>query len=321
MLNSKKNFISFKDFNEHRINDLIDLAFSMKKGSDKHLYLENKNLGMLFTVPSTRTRISFQVACNKLGGNVNFYNAGDLQIKNGESLSDTATIMGKYLDGLIVRMYDMNFYGQGRETLNLIAESSKIPLINALDDKDHPCQVLADILTLREKFGASYKEKKIVFSWGYSERRKSLGVPHSLLSAAALLGMNVTFAYPKGYDLDNEYVTFAEENIKTTGGKIEFTNHLDDAAKDADCIYVKNWKSLTMDTKEEDEYKNTLKSKWCLREDNFKEANKGAYYMDCMPLIRGEHVSAEVCDGPRSIMFEQAENRLYAQMAVLARIM
>ena len=148
----------------------------------------DKYIGMLFTVPSTRTRISFQVGAHQLGARAEHYNVAELQLSNQESLKDTAAVMGRYLDAIIVRLYDMNNYGWGREGLHTLAEYSRVPIINALDDKDHPCQVMADLLTLKEKFGETYKEKKVVMAWGYTKRQKSLGVPHSLMTAGSLLG-------------------------------------------------------------------------------------------------------------------------------------
>ena len=157
-----KNFISLMDFNRTDLEGLLVLAAEMKAGRNNEEHLKNKYIGMLFTVPSTRTRISFQVAAHQLGAQAEFYNSSDLQMINQESLVDTASVMGRFLDALIVRMYDMDLYGQGREALMTIAKYAQIPVINALDDKDHPCQVMADLLTLKEKYGADYKKKKIV---------------------------------------------------------------------------------------------------------------------------------------------------------------
>jgi ornithine carbamoyltransferase len=228
--------------------------------------------------------------------------------------------MGRYLDAIIVRMYDMNFYGQGREKIETIARYANVPVINALDDKDHPCQVMADVLTLREKYGEDYKKKKIVMAWGYSKRQKSLGVLHSMMTAGSLLGMDVRFAYPKGYELDEEYVSFAEQAVRKSGGTLEFSNDLREATEGADVIYVKNWKSLKMSKEAEERYKEGIKDDWCVAGEHFERANPGAYYMDCMPFIRGEQVTAEVADGAQSIIYDQAENRLHMQKAIMASL-
>jgi len=315
-----RDFIDLQDFTKPELESLIALAMEMKSGENSARYLDNKNLGMLFTVASTRTRISFQSGARQLGGQAEYYNAADLQLSNHESLMDTAAVMSRYLDALIVRMYDMQAYGQGRVGINTIAKYADIPVINALDDIGHPCQVMADILTLREKFGEQYRAKKIVMAWGYSKRQKSLGVLHSMMTAGSLLGMNVTFAYPKGYDLDQEYVSFARQALKASGGTLDLSNNLLEASEGADVIYVKNWKSLQMSNDDETSYKEGIKQDWCVTSEHFRRANPGAFYMDCMPFIRGEQVTAEVADGKQSIIYDQAENRLHMQKAIMAAV-
>jgi ornithine carbamoyltransferase len=317
---AKKDFLDLRDFTTAELERLVKLALDMKTGRDKEPYLQGRNLGMLFTVASTRTRISFQVGARQLGADAEYYNAADLQLSNRESLMDTAAVMGRFLDAIIVRMYDMTCYGQGREGLRTIARYANVPVINALDDKDHPCQVMADVLTLREKFGEDFRKKKVVMSWGYSKRQKSLGVLHSMMTTGALLGMDVRFAYPKGYELDEEYVDFAEKAVRDSGGTLEFSNDLREASEGADVIYVKNWKSLKMTKEEEDAFKDGIKDDWCVTSEHFERANPGAYYMDCMPFVRGEQVTAEVADGPQSIIYDQAENRLHMQKAIMASL-
>jgi len=315
-----RDFIDLMSFSRAELEQLIELAIDIKAGLNRERYLENKNLGMLFTVASTRTRISFQVGARQLGGYAEHYTSADLQLSNRESLMDTAAVMSRYLDAIIVRMYDMNFYGQGREGIKTIAKYADVPVINALDDKGHPCQVMADLLTLKEKYGEEYKKRKIVMAWGYSKRQKSLGVLHSMMTAGALLGMNVRFAYPKGYELDEEYVSFARKAITESGGQLEFSNDLREAAEGADVIYVKNWKSLKMSKDEEEKFKDEIKDDWCVTNEHFRRANSGAYYMDCMPFVRGEQVTAEVADGEHSIIYDQAENRLHMQKAIMAAL-
>jgi ornithine carbamoyltransferase len=315
-----RDFISLKDFTRAELEGVIDLAARMKAGKDREPYLQNKFLGMLFSVASTRTRISFQVGARQLGAHAEFYPAADLQLSNNESLQDTAAVMSRFLDAIIIRTYDMNAYGKGHNDIMTMAEHADIPVINALDDKDHPCQVMADLLTLTEKFGKDYKKKKVVMAWGYTKRQKSLGVLHSMLSAGALLGMNLRFAYPKGYELDEEYMSFAERALKDSGGTLELSNNLDEAAEGADVIYVKNWKSLTMSKEEDAQYRDSVADQWRISGRHFEAANPGAIYMDCMPFIRGEQVTAEVADGNQSVIYDQAENRLHAQKAIMASI-
>lgn len=313
-------FIDLRDFGKGELEYLIKLAEEMKSGKNREQSLLGKYIGMLFTVASTRTRISFQVGAHQLGAQAEHYSGAELQMSNHESLKDTASVMGRFLDAIIVRMYDMSRYGEGRRGLDTIAEYANVPVINALDDKDHPCQVMADLLTLKEKFGEDYKKKKIVMAWGYTRRQKSLGVLHSMMTAGSLLGMDVRFAHPVGYELDEEYLSFAQNALRASGGSLEFSNDLREASEGADVIYVKNWKSLTM-TKEEDERcRESIKEDWCVSGEHFERANPGAYYMDCMPFIRGEQVTAEVADGKQSIIYDQAENRLHMQKAIMASI-
>lgn len=316
-----RDFIDFRKFSAEELNYLIRLAQDMKSGANQERPLTGKHLGMLFSVASTRTRISFQVGTSQLGGHAEYYNSGDLQLSNREEIKDTAAVMGRFLDAIIVRMYDMTRYGKGRESLNTIAEYSRVPVINALDEMDHPCQVMADLLTLQEKFGAEYKRKKIVMTWGYSKRQKSLGVLHSMMTAGSMLGMDLRFVHPKGFELDEQYVEFSREAMKKSGGSLEFSNDLMEASEGADAIYVKNWKSLKMTKEEEEQFKEGIQPDWCVTSEHFKRANPGAIYMDCMPFIRGEQVTAEVADGPNSIIYDQAENRLHAQKAILASLL
>jgi ornithine carbamoyltransferase len=316
-----RDFISLKDFTKDELEGLIDLAGRMKTGEDTQQYLKDKYFGMLFTVASTRTRISFQVGARQLGAHAEYYPSECLQLSNQESLQDTAAVMSRFLDGLIVRTYDMTSYGKGRNDILTIAKHSDVPVINALDDKDHPCQVMADLLTLSEKFGKDYKKKKVVMTWGYTKRQKSLGVLHSMMSAGALLGMNLMFAYPKGYELDEEYVAFAGEAMRESGGTLEFSHDLNEASEGADIIYAKNWKSLSMSKEKDAEYRDSIKEDWRISSQHFERANPGACYMDCMPFIRGEQVTAEVADSENSIIYNQAENRLYMQKAIMASIL
>jgi ornithine carbamoyltransferase len=315
-----RDFISLKDFTKDELEGLIDLAERMKSGNDRQEYLKDKYFGMLFTVASTRTRISFQVGAQQLGAHAEFYPSADLQLTNHESLQDTAAVMSRFLDALIIRTYDMTSYGKGRADILTMAKYADVPVINALDDKDHPCQVMADLLTLSERFGKDYKKKKVVMTWGYTKRQKSLGVLHSMMSAGALLGMNLRFAYPKGYELDEEYVAFASEAIRDSGGTIEFSNDLNEASEGADVIYAKNWKSLSMSKDEDAEYRDSIKDEWRISKQHFERANPGACYMDCMPFTRDEQVTAEVADGENSIIYNQAENRLHMQKAIMASI-
>lgn len=319
---TNRDFISLMDFSGAELEGILTLAEDIKN-SKKNIsdHLVGKYLGLLFSVASTRTRISFQVGVSQMGGHAEHLNSNDLQLVNHESLIDTAAVMDRYLDGLIIRMYDMTQYGKGREALRLIAEHADIPVINALDDKDHPCQVMGDILTMKEKFGDDYKKKKLVFTWGYSWRQKSPGVPHSMMIASSLLGMNVVFAHPKGFDLDPEYVDFARNAVTQSGGTLEFSNDLMEASEGADVIYVKSWKALNLPTEEDSRIRQEVRDDWCVSDEHFKVANPGALFMNCLPIIREEQATASVIDGDHSVLYDEAENRLHIQKAIMAAVM
>ncbi|HSG41482.1 MAG TPA: ornithine carbamoyltransferase, partial [Thermoanaerobaculia bacterium] len=229
--------------------------------------------------------------------------------------------MSRYLDAIIVRLYDMNAYGQGRQSLLTLAEHSTKPIVNALDDKEHPCQVMADFLTLREQYGADYKRKKVVFTWAYAKRQKSPGVTHSFLTAAALLGARLTLAFPPGFEPDEEYASFAREAAARSGARIEISHDLNEAAEGADVIYAKSWKSLSLSSEQDRELREKVRQDWCVSQSHFDRANPGAVFMDCMPLIRGDEATPEVVDGPQSIRYSEAENRLHVQKAILASIL
>lgn len=317
---SKRDFISLTDFSREELEALMDLALDMKSGRNTQKYLANRTIGLLFSVVSTRTRISFQVGAHELGGHADFYNADELQLVHHESIIDTAEVMSRYLAALVVRMYDMNHYGQGRERLHLMAQHMNIPLINALDDKGHPCQIMADILTLKEMFGEDYKKKRIAFTWGYAKRQKSPGVPQSMLIAASILGMNIIFAHPRGFDLDDQYLEFARKHAMESRGNIQFCNSMSGAAEDADVIYVKSWKSLKMSAEEDRKIREKIRADWCVSARHIDRANPDVVFMNCLPIIRGEQATAEVIDGKHSIIYKEAENRLHIQKAIMASL-
>lgn len=315
-----RDFLGLKDFTREELEGLLDLALAIKSGDDRTKYLDEKTLGMLFTVPSTRTRISFQVAARQLGGHAEAYDPGQLQMSNNETLIDTAEVMNRYLDAIVIRLYDMKNYGAGRRSLELFAEHADVPIVNALDDKEHPCQIMADLLTLRERFGKDYKKKKVVLTWAFAERQKSPGVTHSWLMAASILGLDFTLAFPKGFEPDPEYDEFARRAAESSGAEIVYSHDLDEASEGADVIYAKSWKALAHDVEGDRALRQQNRDDWRVGRRHFDRANPGAVFMDCMPLIRGDEADADVVDGPMSIRYDEAENRLHAQKAILARL-
>ena len=320
-----KDFVTLMDYSGEEIETILSVAFDLKRQNaigQAHELLKNKTLGMLFAQPSTRTRVSFETGMTQLGGHAQYYSEDTMQRKNKETWEDTGLVLSRYLNALMVRLYDLEEYGMARDIMNEIRRSTTIPVINGLDDKEHPCQCMGDLMTIQEKLGAGWKKKKIVMSWAYAERVKSPGVPQAMLLACSLLGADLTLAYPKGYELDDEYMAFARNAAKTSGSKITVTNDIYEASEGADIIYAKSWGSTHGMAKAEDkEYRKQFEEDWRISDKHFALANPVSYYMHPLPAARGEEVTDAVIDGPHSIVYDKAENRLHAQKAVLALLM
>jgi ornithine carbamoyltransferase len=316
-----KDFISLMDYSKEELETILETAFDFKKmlaRGQRHELLKGKSLGMIFTQPSTRTRVSFETAMTQLGGHAQYYTPDTMQIAHKETWEDTGRMLSRYLDGLMMRVYDLERYGQAREIVDTVAKNATVPVINGLDDKEHPCQVMGDIMTFREKLGAGWRKKKIVMTWAYSPRSKSPGVPQAMLIAASLLGMDLTLVYPKSYELDENYVAFAEKAYQRSQGRLEIKNDIYEACGSADIIYAKSWGSLTLSKKEDEKYRGQFKKDWCINKYHFEIANKVSYFMHPLPADRGEEVTDEVIDGPMSVVYDQGENRLHVQKAILA---
>ena len=331
-----KDFISVMDFSKEELETILDVAKWLKMknavGDDHTNLLKGKSLGMLFASPSTRTRLSFSSGIYQLGGQAQTYSPQELQLHNKESWRDTAEMISRFLDGFAIRLYNLKSqmgtetyeYGDARKVLRGLAEYASIPIINMLDDKEHPCQIAGDILTMMEKFGGieEVKNRKIVMSWAYDERAKSAGVPQTMIAAGCTLGMNITLAYPNEpglYDVDPEYVEFAKKAAAPSGGSLKIEHNIWKAAKNADVIYAKSW------ARNPDKHAvagKKYKKDWCISHDHFKVANKGAVYMHCLPAKRKFEVTDELIDDPKlSIVNDEAENRLHVQKAIMALTM
>ena len=317
-----RDFIALMDFTTEELETILDTARDFKRKlarGEQHRLLDGKSLAMIFTAPSTRTRISFETAMTQLGGHAQYLAPETMQLTHKEGWIDTARVLDRYVDGITMRMFNLERYGMARAILKTVAENATIPLINADDDMDHPCQVMADVLTLQEKH-EHLTEKKIVMSWAYSERLKTAAVPQSMTVAAGLLGLNLTLAYPEGYDIDPAYLDFAKKAADKTGGSIEVVRDINEAANRADVIYAKSWRSMTM-TEQEDKVHRLKFKDWKVTEEVLSKGKRGAQYMHCAPIDRNQEVTDEVVDGPRSLVFDQAENRLHAQKAILTLIL
>ncbi|MBN2408083.1 MAG: ornithine carbamoyltransferase [Elusimicrobia bacterium] len=329
-----RDFISVMDFTKEELETILQVAIWLKMrnsvGDDQSDILKGKNLGMLFASPSTRTRLSFSSGITQLGGSSQIYNPQELQLKNKESWKDTGEMISRFLDGFAIRLYNLKAqmgadsyeYGDARKVLRSIAETARIPVINMLDDKEHPCQIMGDIMTMREKFGEDYKKKKVVMSWAYDDRAKSAGVPQTMIAAGCLMGMNITLCYPpvEGcYDVDPEYVAFAKKAAHENGGSFKISNDIWEASKGADVIYAKSWARMP---EKHAELSIKYKKDYCISHKHFEKTNEGAVYMHCLPAKRNAEVTDALIDDPKiSIVNDEAENRLHVQKAIMALTM
>jgi len=314
-----RDFITLADYDREDLFFLLDTADELKREQARgarHPVLEGKSLGMLFGKPSTRTRISFETGMTQLGGHAQFYTADALQLAHKETWVDTARAMDRYLDAISIRLYNVEPYGESRRVLRTMADAAVIPVINMLDDGEHPCQVLSDVMTIREKL-RSWEDQKIVFSWAYSPRSKSAGVPQGWLLAASILGIDLTLAYPDGFDLDPDYMEKADAFAADSGAKIEIVHDVEEAVKDARIVYAKSWGSYTLSTDEVKARDDALRQ-WMMTDDLLDLGHRNVQFMHCLPADRNLEVTDAVLDGERSIVYDQLENRLHAQKAIMA---
>lgn len=300
----KKDFISITDLSCEEYDDILTLAARLKRqryAGVPHPLLAGKTLAMIFEKASTRTRISFDVGMYDLGGYALYLNSRDTQLGRGETIADTARVMSRYVHGAIMRTYK-------HETITEFAKYASIPVINALSDKEHPCQILADSLTLKEKFG-DLNDLRVAWIGDGNN------VCNSLIMATVQTGMEIAVATPKGYEPDPAAIRFAREN----GGKIVEYDDPKKAVEDAHAIYTDTWISMG----EEDIKDTKLKdfNGFCLDMPLLKRAAPDAIVLHCLPAHRGEEITDEVIDSMQSGVWDQAENRLHAQKAVLVRLM
>jgi len=303
-----KHLITLKDITTDEFNDILMLAIKLKdenkKGIPHHL-LKGKTLGMIFSKSSTRTRVSFEVGMYQLGGHALFLSANDIQLGRGETIYDTANVMSRYIDGIMIRTYKQS-------DVEDLAKYGTIPIINGLTDLTHPCQALADFLTIYEEKGKLEGLKLTYVGDGNN-------VTHSLLYAAALSGMNMSVATPKGFECDEEIIANALSMAKKTGAVLSFTNDPEEAVKNADAVYTDTWISMGQESEKEEKVKKF--DGYQVNEKLMSKASENAIFLHCLPAYRGYEVSASVIDGKMSRVFDEAENRLHVQKAVMAMLM
>lgn len=290
------------------IENLLSLAARLKEKQRRgipHPLLEGKTLGLLFQKPSTRTRVSFEAGMNQLGGHALVLPMADTQLSRGESISDTARVLSRYLDGIVIRTYD-------HATVEEWAREATMPVINGLTDLSHPCQALSDLLTIREEKGR-LKGVKIAYVGDGNN------VANSLIEAAAKMGMTVSVACPSGYQPDQHVVDLARVEAARTGALIELGEDPLVAVKDADVIYADVW--ISMGREREQARRLKVLAPYQVNSRLVSKAKPDAIVMHCLPAHRGEEISAEVLDGPQSVVMDQAENRLHMQKAILVKLL
>lgn len=304
----KKDFISLHDFEEQEIFRLIELAIQLKKelhAGIAHPILKGKTLGMIFTKSSTRTRVSFEVGMTQLGGYPLFLSSADIQLGRGESIYDTAQVLSRYLDGIMIRTY------AHQDVLDL-GRFASIPVINGLTDLLHPCQVLADLQTIYEHKG-KLKGLKLAYIGDGNN------MTHSLLYGCAKVGMDISVATPEQYECNEEVEENAMEDAKKSGSNIILTHDPAEAVRDADVVYTDTW--VSMGQEEEKAVRQKVFMPYQVNAQLFSLADPDAIFMHCLPAYRGFEVTEDIIDGPHSVIFDEAENRLHAQKAVMATFM
>ncbi|WP_031462338.1 ornithine carbamoyltransferase [Paenibacillus polymyxa] len=303
-----RDFLELDDYSPEEIQYLIELAIEIKrkhKNGEAYQPLKGKTLGLIFEKSSTRTRVSFEVGMYQLGGHALFLSKNDIQLGRGEPISDMAQVMSRYLDGIMIRTF-------GHDNVVELARYASVPVINGLSDLAHPCQVLADYQTLYEQKG-KLKGLKLAYIGDGNN------MAHSLLIGGAKLGVHVSIASPAGYEPDPSVVAVSGEIAKQTGSEIVITQSPQEAVKDADAIYTDVWASMGFE--EEQKERELAFADFQVNEELVMLAKPDYLFLHCLPAHRGEEVSAGVIDGPHSVIFDEAENRLHAQKALLVALM
>ncbi|MCK0472659.1 ornithine carbamoyltransferase [Halalkalibacter sp. APA_J-10(15)] len=305
---SGKSFLTLLDFSPLEIDQLLQHSLMLKqetKDGKQSDLLKGKSLGMIFENASTRTRVSFEVGMTQLGGHALFLSPRDMQIGRGEPIKDTANVLSRYVDAIMIRT-------NSHELVEELAEHASVPVINALTDGYHPCQAMADALTILEYKG-KLKGLKLTYIGDGNN------VAHSLLAVGAKVGMDVSIATPEGYEVDQAIFAKAQEAAQETGATLTQTHDPKEAVRDADAIYTDVWASMGYEA-EQDERTNKFLAYQV--DESLAELAKDDYvFLHCLPAHRGEEVSEGVIDGPHSAIYDQAENRLHAQKSILVALM
>ncbi|MAU09318.1 MAG: ornithine carbamoyltransferase [Anaerolineaceae bacterium] len=318
-----RDLISTQDWSKEEIETLIDVAFDLKRKralGESQALLRDKVLAMLFFFTSTRTRISFEAGMAQLGGHAQFIDHTTTQISHGDTAKEIGEIVGRYTDGIAIRQCD---WGVGNKYINDVAEASRVPILNMQCDVYHPFQILADLMTIMEKFGRDLSGRTINVSWAYaSSYQKPISVPQSLILLMTRFGMNVKLTRPPEYKLMPDIVEQAQENARKSGGALDIIEDFDEGFKGADIVYPKSWGSwLTTEDNDESAEIGKKYTDWITDDRRMALAKEHAIYMHCLPADRNIEVTDSVIDGPQSVVYDEAENRLHVQKAAMALTM
>ncbi len=304
-----KHLLCLSDWSSEEINETLKMADKLKyenKNGIRHNHLlKGKSLGLIFSKSSTRTRVSFEVAMYQLGGYSMFLSANEIQLGRGESVFDTAKTLSRYIDGIMIRTYK-------HSDVEELAAYGTIPIINGLTDSQHPCQILADLQTVKEYKGTLKGLKMAYVGDGNN-------VANSLLIGCAKVGMDVSVATPKGYECEEQSIEHAKKAALESGAKVIVGNDPNEAVLNADVVYTDTWVSMGMES--EKEKRVAVFMPYQVNKELMSKAKPDAIFMHCLPAYRGYEVTADVIDGPQSVVFDEAENRLHAQKAVLVKLM
>jgi ornithine carbamoyltransferase len=302
-----RSFLTIHDFTPAQVTALLDLASGLKaaqKARESHAVLAGRAVAMIFMKTSTRTRMSFEVGIEQLGAQPMFLNANDIQLRVGETIKDTANVMSRYVDCIMIRTF-------AQKDVEDLAKYGQIPVINGLTDAHHPCQGMADALTIREHVGRLAGVKLVYIGDGNN-------VTHSLAEVGAKTGMHVVACTPDGYGPDRDIIARAQEDAKETGGTVELTSDVAAAVKGADVIYTDTFTSMGQEA--EHDVRLAALRDYQVNAEMLRLAGPQVKVMHCLPAHWGEEITEEVLYSPNSVVFDQAENRLHAQKAIMAAV-
>jgi ornithine carbamoyltransferase len=319
-----KPFITTEDWSVEELESMLDMADDLKRRfacGDVHDHiLRSKTLFMLFFEESTRTRTSFESGITQLGGHAIYLTPSGTQVGHGENAKDTGMVLGRYGHGIAVRDCRTDI---GQAYQYDLAKHIDIPVISMQDDVDHPCQSMADLMTIREKFGKDLRGRKFVISWTYAPKYvRPLSVPQALIMLMTRFGMDVTLAHPKGFEMMPKCLEAARRHAEENDTKFEVVDDMDAGVEGADIVYAKSWGPIMVTEEPKavqdmcDQHKD-----WICDERRMALARKKAIYMHCMPIDRGYEATDAVIDGPQSVIYDEAENRLHVQKALMALTM